>query len=372
MSKAIICGAGIAGLTAASYLKQIGYQVTVFEKFGELRTAGVGLNIWPNGVRAIRGIGLGDAYQQLSSVTYACQSMDATGLVTSEDDVRGWEVEHGGPLTGAHRRSLTELLASALTADELRFGHEACSYEQDDNRVTVRFSDGSQASADIVVGADGVGSNIRNHLVGHEPEFTGGDIVRWRGVFRCDDAGVEPNVQVDVIGSTGHFGWIPIGRGLAYWFCSADGRHTLESVLEYFTPWTQTPVPTVIAATPKETIIDHRLMEYREHLSTWIDGRVVLIGDAAHPMMPGMAQGANQALEDCASLARYLRDGESVPAALVAFEAERLPWAHRMVEYSRKLFDFEESNDAYGSSRSNLLLRRYEEFEHLRARALSG
>ena len=143
-------------------------------------------------------------------------------------------------------------------------------------------------------------------------------------------------------------------------------------MLEYFTPWTQTPVPDVIAATPSETIIDHRLMAYREHLTTWIDGRVVLIGDAAHPMMPGMAQGANQALEDCAALARCLRDGANAPAALVAFEAERLPWAHRMVEYSRKLFDFEESSEAYGSRRSNLLLRRYEEFEDLRSRALSG
>lgn len=363
MGTVLICGAGIAGLSAALQFKQAGYRVIVFEKEPELRTAGVGLNIWPNGVRFLKQIGLGERFLREAATMRRWLALDSDGTVTSDLDVGDWNERYGAPLTGARRRMLNAMLASGLDQHELRFSSNAVEYTQTDDSVTVRFDNGETASGELLVGADGVGSQLRKQMFHEQPRFLNESFVRWRGVFACADAGVELDAQADVLGDTGHFGWIPIGGGNAYWYGTVRDRSEFRDVYRLYSTWSRTPVCRIIDASEPCTVIGREVTHFADHLTTWLDGRTVLIGDAAHPMYPGMAQGANQAMEDAESLVRHLAKTSSVNAALASFEHERLPVANKMVEYSRKSFEFESAREGYASTGLNLQVERYKEFD---------
>lgn len=363
MPTALICGGGVAGLSSALHLKQKGWKVQIFESDAELRTAGVGLNIWPNGVRVIDGLGLGEEFRSFAAEMNRWWAMDSDGTLTSDIDVRDWREQLGAPVTGARRRRLNAMLATALDPHEIEFNTTAVRYSQTDEAVTVHFQDGSSAEGDILLGADGIGSQIRNAMLGKVPRFTDEGIVRWRGVFETARAGVPTDVQADVYGAEGHFGWIPIDSTHAYWYGSVDGLSTFDEFRQVYDTWTNTPVPQIIAVSEPESIIGREIGHYREHLPRWGDGRAVLIGDAAHPMYPGMAQGANQALIDGQTLAELLAAHDDVRAALREFEQVRIPVANKMVDYSRLHFDYERTRKEYRSGQGNLQINRYLEFE---------
>ncbi|NDK31702.1 FAD-dependent monooxygenase [Nesterenkonia sp. Hz 6-5] len=359
----MICGGGVAGLSSALHLKQRGWRVRLFEKESELRTAGVGLNIWPNGTRVLQGLGLGDEFLSFAASMNRWWALDSDGTVTSDVDVSVWRDELDAPITGARRRRLNSMLAAGLEKDELIFNAAADRYEQNDVGVTVHFTDGSSATGDLLLGTDGVGSKIRNHMLGGPPEFTDEGIVRWRGVFECAAAGVPTDVQADVYGAEGHFGWIPIDSTHAYWYGSLAGLSTFDEFSSVYNTWSNTSVPKIIAVSDPETIIGREISHYKDHLTQWVDGRVALIGDSAHPMYPGMAQGANQALIDGQTLTQYLERYDDIPEALRAYEHERMPVAHRMVEYSRLHFNWEHNRREYATAGNNLQIDRYMEFE---------
>ncbi|GAA2069539.1 FAD-dependent oxidoreductase [Aeromicrobium halocynthiae] len=358
MRRALICGGGVAGLAAALHLKRDGWQVRLLEKEPELRTAGVGLNIWPNGVRVLEGLGLGEQFLSDAAAMRSWWALDSDGTLTTDTDVSAWRQELGAPITGARRRRLNAMLAAGLEEDEILFGHAVQGYEQDADSVTAILADGTRLTGDVLLGTDGIGSRIRNQLLGGPPEFTDEGFVRWRGVFACADAGVPTDVQADVFGERGHFGWIPIDGTHAYWYGTIEGLTGLEEVTSAYGEWSATPVPAIIAASGPGTIIGREISHYREHLPTWVDGRVMLIGDSAHPMYPGMAQGANQALVDAQTLARLLAEHD-VPDALKATEVARMHVANTMVEYSRLHFDFPRTRKEYATAGVNLQVERY-------------
>lgn len=358
MRRALICGAGVAGLAAALHLKRDGWQVRLLEREPELRTAGVGLNIWPNGVRVLAGLGLGEQFLSDAAAMRSWWALDSDGTLHTDTDVSDWPHELGAPITGARRRRLNAMLAAGLDEEEILFGHAVASYEQDAHSVTAVLTDGTRLTGDVLLGTDGIGSRIRNQVLGGAPEFTDEGFVRWRGVFACADAGVPTDVQADVFGERGHFGWIPIDATHAYWYGTIEGLSGLEEVTSAYGEWTGTPVPAIIAASEDGSIIGREISHYREHLPTWLDGRVMLIGDSAHPMYPGMAQGANQALVDARTLADSLREHD-VPEALRATQASRKTVAETMVEYSRLHFDFVRTRKEYATAGVNLQVERY-------------
>jgi FAD-dependent urate hydroxylase len=360
---ALICGGGVAGLSSALHLKQKGWKVQIFETDTELRTAGVGLNIWPNGVRVIDGLGLGGQFRSFAAQMDRWWALDSDGTLTSDTNVSHWSEHLGAPIAGARRRRLNAMLAAALDPQEIEFSTTAVGYAQTDEKVTVHFEDGRNAEGDVLLGADGIGSQIRTAMLGEDPKFTDEGIVRWRGVFETARAGVPPKVQADVYGAEGHFGWIPIDFTHAYWYGSVGGLSTFGEFRDVYDTWTNTPVPKIIASSEPDSIIGREIGHFRDHLQQWVDGRVTLIGDAAHPMYPGMAQGANQALIDGQTLAQLLAAHDDVRAALQTFETERVPVANKMVDYSRLHFDYERTRKEYRSGQGNLQINRYLEFE---------
>jgi FAD-dependent urate hydroxylase len=361
MTDALICGAGVGGLASAVYLDRAGFDVRIFEQSPELRTAGVGINIWPNGVAAIFGMGLRKEFEAISASVTHYRTLTDTGVEISEIDVSDWSDRYGAPLTGVHRKDLNAMLAENIGSSRINFEHRLFRYDDHGDAVTVDFENGERASGDFLVAADGVYSVIRPQLLGRDVPMRSDNLVRWRGVFSLEEAGVPPTVQYDAIGEKGHFGWIPIGKGLAYWFSTGAALEEWEPFYEYFGSWHKTPVPAIIEATPIETRINNTLLEFVDHLDSWGKGRVTLLGDACHPMLPGMAQGANQALDDARALAACMRDAANVESGLRAYEEIRAPRAHLVVELSRRLFDFEESYAALEPGGPNPLVDRFVE-----------
>jgi 2-polyprenyl-6-methoxyphenol hydroxylase-like FAD-dependent oxidoreductase len=354
----LICGTGVGGLSAGLALKRAGFDVVVFERHPELRTAGVGLNVWPNGVRVLYDLGLADEFNRTANLLESYKTYSSDGELVGDEDLVAYRERYGAPVTGVYRRDLNAMLARALGDEHLRFGHELTGVEQTGDEVICTFANGERATGDFLVAADGVYSVVRTQLFG-EKEFRPDEHVRWRGVFDVQDAGVDPHAEVDVIGPDGHLGWLPIGRGLAYWYAAGHGLVEKAQALEYFGSWTATPVPAVLAATQDETVIRNELMDLAVPLDRWTQGRVTLLGDAAHPMLPGVAQGANQALQDTAALVAELTSGADVERALSAYESARIGTATRVVEISRSLFDYDAKLGELEEVRNNPIFSRY-------------
>ncbi|MBT6119384.1 MAG: hypothetical protein HOH66_16085 [Rhodospirillaceae bacterium] len=355
---AIICGGGISGLTAGIYLGRMGWDVTVCEKDPELRTAGAGLNLWPNGIRVLEKIGLRQALENIGVFLNAYRTFSSNGEPIAVEDVSGWREKYGAPLYGVHRRNLSRMLSDALGQDKLRLGHELVSVQQDGSEAVCTFGNGETMRGDVVLGADGVTSVARNSVFGPQ-EFSADEQMRWRGLFNVADADADPNTEVEVWGTDGHFGCLPIGGGKAYWFAAADGlTQDVEEVVDFFGSWRGSLVPAVIAATDKSTIIRNSLRDLVRPLKNWSSGRITLAGDAAHPVLPGMAQGANQALEDVDVLCQCLGSYGSVESALAAYEGIRIAQVAPVIKASRALFDYEGQNEV-AKGNKNPLFDRY-------------
>lgn len=358
--RALVCGAGISGLSAGICLARKGWQVTVFERDGELRTAGAGLNLWPNGARVLDYLGLAARYAEISSNLERYRTFSSTGEVIAVDDLRDWHQRYGASLSGVYRRDLSKMLTEALGADRIRLGMPLVGVDQGDS-VVCRFANGDTAEGDLLVGADGINSVVRASVFG-EQEFSASGLVRWRGLFNLADVDVDPLAEAEVWGPDGHFGYLPIGQGRAYWFAAADGiTHDAEAIVAHFGNWKGSPVPGLVAATDRSTIIRSDLHDFVRPLRNWSMGRVTLAGDAAHPMLPGMAQGANQALEDIKALGDALGSHDDVEQALRAYEQVRIPGVAPIVQYSRSLFDFDDQHELAGGHR-NPLFDRYDRF----------
>jgi FAD-dependent urate hydroxylase len=372
MAKALVCGAGIGGLTTAAYLRNLGHDVAVFERDVELRATGAGLNLWPNGVRALYEVGLREAYDAISASFDRFITMSSNGVTVSDQPVADWPQRFGAPLTGVHRRDLHAILAGALGTDRIHLGYRLVECVDEGSQVTARFANGETATGEFLVGADGVHSVTRTLLFGDQALASDG-LVRRRGLFTLADVDVDEHAEMEAVGDHGHFGWMPIGKGKAYWYSTARGMDTLDEFLGYMRSWTKTPVPSIIAATPEETLLRNELQDLVTPLAHWSRGRITLVGDAAHPMLPGMAQGANQALDDAASLARCIGDGSRIEIALEAYEAWRMPVAHRIAKLSRSPFEFDAMHSSYEAGSVNPLLTRFIEFvegqrDHAQAR----
>lgn len=353
---ALICGAGISGLSLGIALKQMGWKVSVFDKDSELRVAGAGLNLWPNGVRVLRKLKLRSRYQEISSSLDYYRTFSSDGSVVAVDDLRDWPDRYGAALSGVYRRDLSAMLVDALGREHLHLGRKVVSFDQH-NSVVCRFEEGETVEGDLLIGADGINSAVRTTLFGAQ-EFSSDGLTRWRGLFNLADVSVDPRSEGEVWGSDGHLGYLPIGKGRAYWYATARGiTDDPARARAHFSTWKGSAVPGLIGATELSSMLRNELHEFVRPLPHWSKGRVTLMGDAAHPMLPGMAQGANQALEDVNALSKALDAHEDVEAALQAYEQERIPWVAPIVRFSRSLFDFDERHEMASGSQNPLLDR---------------
>lgn len=321
--QAAVVGAGIGGLAAGNALRQAGWEATVYEAAPEARPLGAGLSIWPNGVRALRALGLADLVAGAPRADGALRRAD--GSVLAEFDPDAIEARFGAPLVGFHRADLHQGLIAALGSERVRTGMRLVGLEDGE----LRFDDNSSVRADLIVGADGLESTVRGALLGDgEPRDSG--IVAFRGV--ADLEGPVPAGEWWGAGSVA--GLLPLGGGRVYWYLAHRGDPDRAALPELLAEYGE-PVREAVSRTEPEQVLLHRLCD-RDPVPSWSRGSATLLGDAAHPMLPFLGQGAGSALGDAAALGAAVAAEPEVESALASYERARLERTAALVAGSRK------------------------------------
>lgn len=335
--RALICGAGVGGLSAGIALQRAGFEAVVLERAPDLRVTGFGLNLWPNAGRALYGLGLRSEYEAVSVALRRYWTLASTGEVTYKRDVVDWAERFGAPATGVYRRELSGMLADALGLEHIRFGHDLVDVRDEGSSVVCVLANGDELEGDLLIGADGIHSVVRTRLYGpllhrENPHHA----FRWRGLVQLADTDIDAYAETEVFGGRAFFGTIPVGDGRAYWFASGPGINDLDDFMACFGAWERTHVPGTIAASAQDEIHPTKLLDLAEPPEQWTRGRVTLLGDAAHPMMPDLAQGASQTFVDSAALGECLAGGAGVVDGLREYEERRRPAAYSVVNLSRR------------------------------------
>ena len=339
--KALIAGAGIAGLSAAIAFQRRGIEPHLIEIRNVLGEIGAGLHIPGNGVRALYQLGVGKEAKEAGHPFTLRVSFEAAGQLVYEEEVGAVWGPDGFHL-GIYRPVLHELLLRTANV-RVRVGVEVAAIDQDERSARVRFSDGSEDEFDIVVGADGVHSRVRSLAISTAPPAYGGDMY-WRGM-------VSSLRQLDNMivfyGEGRVVGLVPVGNDQTYVFghlASAEPiDDPIEGRLERFRARYAAfggPVHEAVAALERDEQLHFAPTELVQLESTY-SGRVVVIGDAAHAHPPGMAEGACLAMEDAVVLGEELARAPDVTAAFQAFHARRQPRVREVVrialENSRRM-----------------------------------
>jgi salicylate hydroxylase len=343
--KIAVIGGGIGGLSAALHLLKAGFDTQVYEQSPRIGEIGAGIQISPNASRLLIRLGLKTVLDRFGVRPQAVHQKRWDDGRTLQRAPVGIEVEStfGAPYYHFHRGDLAELLGAAVPVERLHVGHGLVGLERKGNGVVARFENGAAAEADLVVGADGIHSRVRHLLFGEDkPRFTG--CIAWRGLVPAErvrhlDIEVASHNWMGPDGHVVHY-WVGGGRFMNV-VCVVEHSDWAEEgwttpgkvadALARYEGW-HPMVRSLISSFP-ETFV--WALHDRLPLPHWSDGPVTLLGDACHPMLPFMAQGAAQSIEDGATLAALLEamPGD-IPGVLGRYEALRKPRTTRLQEAS--------------------------------------
>jgi 2-polyprenyl-6-methoxyphenol hydroxylase-like FAD-dependent oxidoreductase len=351
----IVVGGGIAGLSAAIGLRRSGHEVIVLERTPRIDPIGAGLTLFANAMSALDRLGVREAVAAKGAP--ARQS----AILTRE----GRELAHVPTdlLEGTIailRADLQRELAAA--AGELRLGADITAVEQHDDGVVARDAGGNEERGDLLVGADGLRSVVRSAIADVRPRYAG--YTAWRGVSPMS---VEPGRLTESWGVGERFGLVDLGRGRTYWFATKNAPEgeldepegKKAEILRRFSGWHE-PIAAIADSADGGAILRNDVY-YLEPLQRWSERRIVLVGDAAHAMTPGVGQGAAQAIEDAVVLAYRLAASSDLATALGEYEMIRRPRAEAVLRMSRRVDRAAQLAGPFGWRVRNAVVRRLPE-----------
>jgi 2-polyprenyl-6-methoxyphenol hydroxylase-like FAD-dependent oxidoreductase len=318
-----IIGGGIGGMAAAVALHRAGIDVTVYERAKALREVGAGLMLWPNATRVLGELGLLEKITAVSGRSDHFIVRSRTGAILMNIGLGQFDV----PALCTPRSDLLGALISALPHDRIRLGHHVDDLVQRKSSVRLYFADQAAIEHDLVVGADGLRSRVRSLVLGvHEPIYRG--YMVWRGLARLKGA-VPTGSNSESWGRGKRFGILNTGGDRFTWYATtnADADHVdspegrKRELLQMFAGWHE-PVERLIAATEEPAILKNGAYDLAP-LRRWGQGRVVLLGDAAHPCTPNLGLGGCMALEDALVLAKSFCKEPTPELALRRYETLR-------------------------------------------------
>lgn len=347
--KVLIAGGGIGGMTAAACLLKAGIDVAVFEQAPELGEVGAGIQLSANPMRVLRHLGLVERLRSAGCQpsSYQFRMFDTAEVLQEIPLGRTYEERHGVPYLSVHRADLLQALVDAVTelnADAVTLNAAVSDFAEDEDGVVVRFADGGEARGEVLIGADGIRSLVRARVLGQTPVTYTGD-QSWRILVPAErlPAAMRPDTVNICVGPGKHGVVYPI---------RADGLVNMVGCVEYETwddeswtsrrPWAEMKADFAGWHGNIQAIIDNAdrdqcfrwAMNNRPPVENWSTARVTLLGDAAHPSLPYMAQGGAMAIEDGAVLARALSAAPSVPDALRLYQRNRIGRTSRVVNES--------------------------------------
>ncbi|TMV50072.1 monooxygenase [Paenibacillus mesophilus] len=339
--KFIVIGGGIAGLCTAIALRNKGFEAEVYESAVQLKEAGAGLGVGANALKAMQRLGMGDKLMERGKVLKAARIVNEKGeLIAKTDSVKVSSLFGTDNIT-IHRADLLHVLAKSLPDSCIQTNKKCVGISrQPDGGVRVSFQDGTTASGDGLIAADGIRSSIRQQLIpAAAPRYAG--YTCWRSVVTGVPAGYEAGAFTETWGSKGRFGIVPLKDDRIYWFACVNaasprdpklaGFRTQE-LIEHFSGYHAT-IRELLEKTDDGALLHNDIYDLKP-IRRFAFGSVVLIGDAAHATTPNLGQGAGQAMEDAVFVAECLERYSSVEEAFARFEQLRLPRTRKIVNTS--------------------------------------
>jgi 2-polyprenyl-6-methoxyphenol hydroxylase-like FAD-dependent oxidoreductase len=349
IDRVLVVGGGIGGLAAAVALRRVGLRASVFERAAEIHEVGAGLTIWSNAVKALRQLGLAETVVARGTILERNKTITPQGKVLMEEDIGKLSREAGAPSVVVHRAELQRTLLEALPAEEVHTDHACVGVEQTADGAIARFANGREERGDLLIGADGIRSVVREHVLGKsEPIYAG--YTCWRGMATVSGFDFPAGDSYFLLGRGTQMGLFHCGPGRAYWFVSRNaprdslagqGPHR-QKVLASFPVWPEV-FRAAIESTDEAAILPGDIID-RDPSPVWGQGRITLLGDAIHATTPNLGQGACQALEDAVVLAHCLHGSADAVAALRRYEdlrRERTAMVTRRSRFLGRVFQLQ-------------------------------
>lgn len=358
----LIVGAGIGGLTAAIALRTKGINVEIYEAAMPQRSTGTALGLASNAIKVLRALGIDLTAGHCGQALECFELRTAGGKLIRSLPVRAITAELGNPIISIHRNDVIRMLENAAGDESVRYGAQVIDLEIGDAGVDVVCADDRRIHAEVLIGADGIRSVVRAKLCG-ESQPTDYGYVCWLATVPFSHPRLVRGYCGHYWGSGQRFGLIDIGGGMAYWWGTKnmpvvrarDWRGGKAEILAAFDGWAP-EIVAVIERTPAHAIVSVAAQD-RPFLDRWGRGPVSLLGDAAHPMLTSMSQGASCAIEDGYVLADTLATTPDPVAALRRYEDRRHDRACMLVRSSRRLSRLEQAENPVVRTVRNLGLR---------------